>query len=342
MANRPIDFKGKPLSIHRATVEPDFSAKTVLAPDTWDYIDLWLRRKKEEKARFFWEQARQFAAASRELPKESSPLTAYYCMLNATKALLLVKKQPFTDRHGITGATTGTRHLLTNECVVFKSSGILPSLCRWVGEVANGESYTLSNLLYNLVYIHRAFNLSMPSQPELFVPIKNPRIVRSMTTNEAWFCADLERHHASLHTVNRLDPKFEHDLGLTDTFTIRRRKRFNWSAGDKQGSLREYMKYHRSIRPFLAYIKGDVRLWYIKRRTGPNGFIPRSSLTLTFAAMHRLSELARYSPDRLAGHFEGRYNWLLSDFIATAPVQFIDNVSSEMTGFEFMPPMRTS
>jgi hypothetical protein len=58
--------------------------------------------------------------------------------------------------------------------------------------------------------------------------------------------------------------------------------------------------------------------------------------------MHKLSELARCSPDRLAGHFEGRYNWLLSDFIATAPVQLIDNISSEMTGFEFMPPMRTS
>jgi hypothetical protein len=342
MANRPIEFKGRPLTIHRATVDPDFSAKTVLAPDTWDYIDLWLRRQKQEKARFFWEQARQFASATHELPKESSPLTAYYCMLNATKALLLVKKQPFTDRHGITGSTTGAKRLLTNESVVFKSSGILSSLCRWLGEAANGETYTLSDLLYNLVYIHRAFHLSMPSHPELFVPIKQPRIVRSMTTDEAWFCADLEKHHASKHTVNRLDPKFEQDLGLTVTFTIRRCQRFRWSPGNKAASLERYKRYHGTLRPYLAYIKGDARLWYIKRGAGPQGYIARSSLTLTFAAMHRLSELARYAPDRLAGHFEGRYNWLLSDFIATAPTQFIDTISSEMTGFEFMPPMRTS
>lgn len=342
MANRPIEVNGKPLSVHKATVDPVFSAKTVLASDAWDYIDLWLRRSHEEEARFFWEQARQFAAATRELPKESSPLTAYYCMLNCAKALLLVKKQAFTDQHGITGSSTGSKCHIKNEQVVFKSSGILPGLCRWLGEVANGETYTLCDILYNLVYIHRAFNLSLPSRPELFVPIKQPRIVRSMKTDEAWFCTDLERAYASLNTVNRLDPGFERDLGIPDTFTVRSKKRFKWSSNKKAESLQRYVVYHQSIRRHLAYIKGDSRLWYIKRGDGPDGYIPRSSLTLSFAAMHRLSELARYAPDRLAGHFEGRYNWLLSDFIATAPTQFVDNISSEMTGFEFMPPQRAS
>jgi hypothetical protein len=263
-------------------------------------------------------------------------------MLNAAKALLIVKNQPFSDAHGVTGEITGKMCSITNEKVVFKSGGILPSLCRWLGEVANGESYTLSDLLYNLAYIHRAFNLSMPSRQELFIPVKNPRIVRSMKNHEAWFCADLEKAYASQHTVNRLDPKFERDLGITETFTIRSKKRFRWNPSDKEGSMQKYVAYHQSVRSYLSYIKGDVRLWYIKRGQGPEGLIQRSSLTLTFAAMHRLSELARYSPDRLAGHFESRYNWLLSDFIATALIQFIDNISSEMTGLEFMPPQRTS
>lgn len=55
-----------------------------------------------------------------------------------------------------------------------------------------------------------------------------------------------------------------------------------------------------------------------------------------------LSELARYAPDRLAKHFEGRYNWLLSEFIAVAPLQFVDAISAEMTGSECMPPGRAS
>jgi hypothetical protein len=66
-----------------------------------------------------------------------------------------------------------------------------------------------------------------------------------------------------MHTVKRLDAKVEWDMGLTDTFTIRRKKRFTWSVGDKQASLQRYSTYHRSLRPFLSYIKGDARLWYI-------------------------------------------------------------------------------
>ena len=58
--------------------------------------------------------------------------------------------------------------------------------------------------------------------------------------------------------------------------------------------------------------------------------------------MHKLSELARYSPQSLAKHFDGRYNWLLSEFIAIAPLQFLDEISCEMTGYEFMPPGRVS
>lgn len=39
------------------------------------------------------------------------------------------------------------------------------------------EFYTLKDILYNLEYIHRAYNLSYTNQPELFIPIKEPRLV---------------------------------------------------------------------------------------------------------------------------------------------------------------------
>jgi len=56
----------------------------------------------------------------------------------------------------------------------------------------------------------------------------------------------------------------------------------------------------------------------LKRSKGPKGWIDRSSLTITFAAIHRLSELTRYSPELLAKYLDGRYNWLLSEFITVA------------------------
>lgn len=58
--------------------------------------------------------------------------------------------------------------------------------------------------------------------------------------------------------------------------------------------------------------------------------------------MHRLSELARYTPTLLAKHFEAQHNWLLSEFIARALHQFVDEISAEITGQEFMIPGRES
>jgi len=37
-----------------------------------------------------------------------------------------------------------------------------------------------------------------------------------------------------------------------------------------------------------------------------------------------------------------QHNWLITEFIEAAPPQFIDEVSAEMTGEEFMVPGRAS
>ncbi len=142
-----------------------------------------------------------------------------------------------------------------------------------------------------------------------------------------------------MHTVNKLPSGWEVDVSITDTFVIRKKKRFRWKGHDTL-RISKYCSYHKSLRKDLHYIYSSQRLWYLKRSHGPGGFINRSALPLAFAAMHKLSELARYSPDLLGKHFEGRYNWLLSEFISVAPAQFIDALSSEMTGHEFMPPGR--
>lgn len=338
MGFRVIEHLGKPLAIHKALVAPNFEARTVLVTDTWDYIDLWLKRHGPANARFFWDQARHFFAATRALPKESSPLTAYYCMLNATKSLLLVKKLHSAEHHGVSGETVGERSSIANERVILRNSGILPTLCNYLGEPIDNEEYSLRDLLYNLVYIHRAFSLSLPSLPDLFIPIKCPLIVRSNKNDEAWFCAELDGRYASARIVNKLTG-YERDESVEDRYVIRKKKRFRWKPRDP-GRLGRYAQCHRTLRKDLHYIYSPQRLWYLKRKTPIAGMVAHSPLTIAFAAMHKLSELARYSPDVLGRHFEGRYNWLVSEFIGVAPTQFIDAISSEMTGYDFMPPGR--
>jgi hypothetical protein len=342
VAHKDIIHNHKNLSLHKAKVDPSFNEKTVLVTDTWDYVDLWLKRNHKPEAQFFWQQARHFYHATYELPKISSPLTAYYCFLNATKALLMAKGIYFTDRHGVSGETIDSKISLSNENVTIKAAGILPELCKYVGETANNDTYTLRQILYNLPYIHRAYDLTYKSSAELFVALNDPKIVKSMTTKEAWFCAELDGKDANNTVIKKLPNAFERDTSDNEKYIIRRKKRFNWNYRDKAKSLADYKKYHLNIRKHLYYIYGPQRLWYLKIPAAPAEMIDRSSLTLTFAAMHKLSELSRYQPDVLARHFNSSHNWLLSEFIATAPIQFIDELSSELTGLEFMIPGRAS
>lgn len=340
MGFRDIHHKSKNLTIHKAITDPRFNEKTVLVTNTWDYVDLWLKRAGRHDARFFWNQAHSFYDATLLLPKTSAPLTAYYCFLNATKTLLLTKGINFSDEHGVTGYTIGEQTALSNEKVKFKLGGILPALCQHLGEPSNQEIYTLKDLLYNLPNIHRAFDLTYSADTELFIPISNPKIVRSETTHESWFCAELNGSYANGHTINKLPPNFERDLSAQNSFVIRAKERFNWIPNKRTASLNRYKNYHIKLRKNLYYINGVSRLWYVKRGGNINGIIPRSTMIIMFAAMHKLSEMARYTPDKLSKHFECQHNWLLSEFITSASGQFIDELSSELTGHEFMVPGR--
>lgn len=337
---KTIIYKGKPLTLHKAVSSPHVNEKTVLVTSTWDYVDLWLKRAKKHEARFFWSQAKSFYEATQNLPKTSAPLTAYYCFLNATKAFLLTRGHQFGDQHGVSGFALSGPSALSNEKIKFKTAGILPALCQVLGEQINQDTYSLKDVLYNLPYIHRAYNLTTPSDPELFIPINNPRIVKSDTTHEAWFCAELQEKYATQHTIKKLPNGFERDIGHPDEFIIRCTRRFDWRPREKPASLVRYKTYHHRLRQEISYINGSNKRWYLKRGNMDNRLIKRNALPLAFAAMHRLSELSRYSPDKLAKHFDCQHNWLLSEFISAAPNQFIDSISSEITGYEFAFPER--
>ena len=73
------------------------------------------------------------------------------------------------------------------------------------------------------------------------------------------------------------------------------------------------------LRNMLHYIRGDSRLWYIKKDIPTNKhIINRNSLTLIFAVMHWMSELVRYNPEKFEKYMRSKQNWLLHEFIETA------------------------
>lgn len=340
MATQKIQLNSKPVIVHKATVEPKFNEKSILVDNPWEYVELWIKRQGNTNALFYWEQAKGFYEATIQLPKTSSPLTAYYCFLNATKTLLEVHKKSYVDRHGVTGKQVGNVASLANETIKFQPNGVLAELSRFLGETVNGEVYRFKDLIYNLCYIHRAYNLTYSSDPELFFPISNPHFVKISGQSEAFFTAEIKSEFFKNQiTINKLPTTLQRDLGVTDKYIIRKKKRFAWRTGavNKPINLKKLKKYHQLVRKDVHFIYGSSDLWYFKRG-GVNHLIQKSPLTITFALMHRLSEMSRYKPIRLKKHFECQHNWLLSEFINLAPKQFIYGIACEITGKEFKVP----
>lgn len=254
MATTDIKYKNKALTLHKSITAPHFNERTVLATSTWDYVDLWLMRNKKTKARFFWNQSRSFYEATLSLPKISAPLTAYYCFLNATKALLLTKGGIFGDQHGVSGFTAAGPTALSNERIKIKNGGVLPALCQLFGEQIDPQQiYSLKDILYNLPYIHRAFSLTFTDK-ELFIPISDPKIVRSANTHESWLIAELLGKYANTNTINKLPASFERDVGIPDKFIIRSTHRFDWRPLQKPESLNRYKTFHARLRKEIVYI----------------------------------------------------------------------------------------
>ena len=338
LVHEVITIDRKPLLFRRSVISPAWNDEKVLTSDLWTYVDLWIRRNaKGTDAQFFWQQAREFYRASLNLPITASPLALYYCFLNATKALLVSKKIAFSDHHGVTGKYTSKKASLSNEEVTLKSAGVLPSLISYYGDQANG-SYTLKELLGNMAFVHRAYCLSY-SEPYHFFSIFEPVYVKAVGTSEAWLSAKLEQRFDDLRVLATLPPGFEKNVGFTEDLVVRKKKRFRWKSGAKERSnnLQVLTKYHAKLRKDVTYIAGADQ-WYLKRRHSNLTTIDRHTPTMIFAAMHRLSELSRYDPLRLSRILDTQRNWILAEFIKTAPTQFLDEIACELTGQEIHVP----
>ena len=329
----------------KAIKTPGFATESVLTRDPFTFAELWLLRECKA-ALSYWRQARHYYEASQTMPPESAPLTIYYCMLNAVKALLAVKGVPSSAYHGVSGAIDDvSRRVLSNEIITFRTNGVMGALSRYLEEEDPRTEHTLTDLLGNLAYIHRAFRHTFASKPDLFIPIEKPGYRKHPTPkeNRIWWAAEVSKRFDDKRILKTLPAGFEKDLGYSDVCVIRSKKRVKWAsygglAAEKQRALERLWGQHRRIRLDVKYISGSKDLWYLKRKLSGSASIRRHDMTIAMAAMHRLSELSRYDPKGLIKYLESKENWLLTEFIQLAPNQFIDELVCEMTSLEIRIP----
>ena len=343
MKGKQIQIGTRKIWMHKSIKHTDFEAESVLSNDPWLFVELWLKRNKKSDALAFWLQARRFSEAAETLGVEAAPLPLYYAFLNATKALLEVRSAVHGNNHGVTGdRPENAKASLANEKVTFKSGGVLPALCSYLGDSISEREYDLKGLLGNIPFVHRAFRHTFTSSPELFIPLEKACYVSRDGTSEGWFEAQVVPRYADKRILRHIPKSFEFFEHNGSTY-VRRRKRFKWLMGrsnkkDKTRAVARLANYHATVRRVIVPISGNRDLWYLKKSLANNALSERHTLSIIFAAVHRLSELSRYDPKGLDRHLCGSANWLISEFIEHASHQFIDQISSEITGFQFWRP----
>jgi len=257
MGSHKLLIAGKAVRLHGCLISAEFRTQRVLCSDPWKFVALWLKRDHKNDALFYWEQAHHFYTASQSLPELSSPLTSFYCFLNATKALLSAKNVSFKELHGVGGRSIGQVKSLDNEYVDFQGSGILPALCKYLEEPENaGKEFTLKDIFWQIPLIHRAFRLTYKGATELFIPLANQCFMRKDGSQEAWFQAEIDRPYINSHIKKVIEPGF--DLYKVDgKYEVRKKKRFKWSGHDIENSIEQFTKYHKQIRKRIIPKEGS-------------------------------------------------------------------------------------
>ena len=343
MGYKEICINNKPCELMKSVNRPKYGSKTILTDACWEYVSLFLKRQSiagSSDALFYWEQAHSFYLASKSLPDSACPLTSYYCILNAAKALLRYKgiDDKHLKNHGISSVRLDSEKTnLKEACTAVKGAGVLPELSKYYGFNMKTGHYSMASLFYNIPCVHRAYCITF-SKPEIFVPISKPVFVKKDNSKEAWVKFEIIGRYANSKSLKALPSKFEHDIGVSDRYILRMKKRFNWDIHKPIDDRRSLLnRYHEKVRHYLYYIYGESRLWYIKKQVSGNDdleFAPSS--VLIFAVFHWLSELVRYSPKLFSKYMKSKQNWLIHEFISNALDQFVDEISCEITGEDIM------
>jgi len=336
-------LSNKPCELMKPIRTPKYGSRTVLTDSSWEYVALYLKRhstKGASDALFYWEQAHSFYLASQTLPDSARPLTSYYCILNASKALLRFKSvgNERLSSHGIsTVRETENKASFEKAETAVKGAGVLPELAKYFNCYMQPGHYYISRLMYNIPCVHRAYCISL-SKSELFIPLENPTFVRKEGSSESWIKFSFNARYANAKSLQHIPAGFEKDIGVTNSFVIRMKRRFKWDKHTPIERRKELLqKYHEKVRRYLHYVYGERKLWYVKKEmTGNEQLYDIKPIILIFCVFHWLSELVRYNPILFQKYMKSKQNWLIHEFICKGLSQFVDEISCEITGQDIM------
>lgn len=323
----------------------------VVTADPWAFLShlavTKLDKRNEDIANAYISQGSDFFEAAQNPRFHSRPLLYYYAFLNVVKAALLIRRVPLPPlaKHGITDPRANSRARLrfggqrvTIQNVAADHSEIFPELLRMLGyRGALPVSFRVIDLLRVVPSIHRTFTQVVGSPP-IFVPVVfEVRYRRGLV----WACM----------RVTRTDKDVRDALPRT-----RRRREFTLAFFQVESDDEQELWFETT--PLEAKTRGiDKAITELATRikrcgvatvltaqgyrfylvgTAPRLVVPH--LAAMYGVIFYLGSITRYKPDVFDKIISGRQSWIVEEFLAALPTQFLYGLVSELAGVDVVRP----
>ncbi|QPQ35534.1 YaaC family protein [Lysinibacillus sp. JNUCC-52] len=337
-------------------------------------------RYKEDvtEASFFWDQAIEFYKGTINMDVHVKPLSIYYFMLNAAKALLVYNGVLYKDRnsknvyHGVTGLdlrNVDKQKFLVrtseHRIIYFNENSDLNSiqdkqidynfieLNELYIQSNNGVFANLGNFFNNNIKSKEIFSLDDLISNLVFVH-RAYSICKGINIDGQLFIP-LESQCFGTHPEEnkflyyfKIDTKYKlQTLGnIIDLTTYVSEQGNHYMIKSDQSysnNFNDIKSFILDIRQKHQYIAGVKPRWYLMKATDCDNIknLELNPLVILLGIFHRLSEFSRYNPLKLKNLLDSKKNetsWLLRELIENAAYQFLDLISSEITHKEFHLP----
>jgi hypothetical protein len=336
----------------------DRRAPRVVTADPWAFYknaaSEHLGKKDQARATAYISQAYDFYRAAENPQIGSKPLLYYYSFLNLAKVPVLVwgTSIPLRLMHGIEDpkANIKRRIRITGQQVKFKRRSnthdqMWAELWRILGGDSSSErTVKLVDILAQVPSVHRTFTTVTKNRTRL-LPIR--RVDALNNGSQVWLRVTFDRHDRDVDLTLRSFRQRRDFQGALHQVTSPKdagdASREIWFETDPEpGTRRGIETALRSLTerlfeiPCTAILTGNGYRYYFSDVRSTDWLHPAAAI---YAAMFYLGSVTRYKPDVFGKLLSGGYSWVVEEFLATAPMQFIYILASVVSGSEVVRPL---
>lgn len=324
----------------------------VVTADPWAFISHLaadeLAREQERIASAYIEQAYDFYQAAENPHIGSKPLLYYYSFLNLVKAGILIRGMslPPTATHGISEARANVRTRLRFEgqavnihARASNRSAVLPEFLHLLGHSSPRQrTFKLLQLLGQVPSVHRTFTKVTGQDPN-FLPIR--RVELEYAEGYVWARLVLSRRDKDvLDVLPVLRKRREFQARLYQVQAQDSSELWfetDFEPGDRRGldnGIKRLVKQLRELDVAAILTSSGYRFYLTSLTAGSR--LPY--LAASYAVAFYLGSVTRYKPHDFDKIIAGGYRWLVEEFLATQPMQFIYGLASELAGVDVVRP----